>query len=68
MLGESAPESQSALYLKNTNGVHYDVVIDVCSGEADISDLSHKIKLNSESKSYTEGQSVLKIPTPFSFM
>lgn len=31
MLGEHAPQNKGALYLQNTGGVHYDVVVQVCS-------------------------------------
>ena len=34
MLGEHVPQNKGALYLQNTAGVHYDVVVQVCSYEA----------------------------------
>ena len=37
MLEEHAPQNKGALYLQNTAGVHYDVVVQVCSNIADIS-------------------------------
>ena len=37
MLNEHVPQNKGALYLQNTAGVHYDVVVQVCSNIADIS-------------------------------
>ena len=37
MLEEHAPQNKGALYLQNTAGVHYDVVVQVSSNVADIS-------------------------------
>ena len=37
MLVKDLPQNKGAIYLQNTAGVHYDVVLQVCSNVADIS-------------------------------